>query len=180
MTTTDCIKTRRSVRKFEDREVPRGLITEIIGEAAFAPSWKNTRTPRYTVICDKAVIASIAEEGVHGNAHNAEIINGAPCIIVQSAVNSLAGYEPDGSYSTIKGDGYTMYDAGIAAQTLCLAAHDRGLGTVIMGIIDYDRIAKIISLPENETVVAAIAMGYPAGTPSAPKKFTADEITRFI
>ncbi|MBQ5316314.1 MAG: nitroreductase family protein [Oscillospiraceae bacterium] len=180
MNTIECIKTRRSIRKFEDRPVPRELMTEIISAAAFAPSWKNTRTPRYTVIDDKAVIAKIAAEGVLGNAHNAGIINGTNCFIIQSAVNSLAGYEPDGSYSTVKGDGYTMYDAGIAAQTLCLAAHEKGLGTVIMGIIDYDRIAEIISLPENETVVAAIAIGYPAQSPSAPKKFTADEILRFI
>lgn len=45
-----------------------------------------------------------------------------------------------------------MYDAGISAQTLCLAAKDMGLGTVIMGVFDEDILAKLIGLPEGQTV----------------------------
>ena len=37
MNTIECIKTRRSIRKFEDKKIPRELITEIIEAAAYAP-----------------------------------------------------------------------------------------------------------------------------------------------
>ena len=180
MDALECIKTRRTVRKFKDEAIPQETLRELISAASFSPAWKNTRVARYTVITDRAAIARIAAQGVLGNAHNAGIINGAHCLIVQSAVNKLAGYEKDVTPSTVKGDGYTMYDCGISAQSLSLAAHALGLGSVIMGIIDYDTIASIIALPEDETVTAAIAVGYPESIPACPPKYTVDEMARFI
>ena len=91
-----------------------------------------------------------------------------------------AEYERDGSFSTSQGSGWEMYDSGIAAQTFSLAAHDAGLGSVIMGIIDDKKIAEIIDLPDTERVTAAIAVGYPAEEPKCPPKKSAEEITRFI
>ena len=38
-----CIETRRSIRKFKDTPVSHELIEEVIKEASFAPSWKNTQ-----------------------------------------------------------------------------------------------------------------------------------------
>lgn len=35
-----------------------------------------------------------------------------------------------------------MFDAGIATQTLCLAAHSKGLGTVILGIYDEEKLHR--------------------------------------
>lgn len=180
METIDCIKTRRSIRKFEDREIPRETILEIISAAAYAPSWKNSRTPRYTVVTDRAVIEDIAETAVLGSEHNRGIMGGCRCLIVQSAVTKRAGYERDGSFTTDKGDSWEMYDGGIAAQTLCLAAHDRGIGSVIMGIIDDKQLEEMLSVPENERVLAVIAIGYGAESPQCPPKYGAEEITRFV
>lgn len=180
METFECIKTRRSIRKFEDRQIPRETVLEIISAAAYAPSWKNSRTPRYTVVTDSAVIGEIAEKAVLGSEHNRGILKGCPCVIVQSAVTKRAGYERDGSFSTDKGDSWEMYDGGIAAQTLCLAAHDKGLGSVIMGIIDDRKLEEMLSVPENERVLAVIALGYGAESPQCPPKYSAEEITRFI
>ncbi len=38
-----------------------------------------------------------------------------------------------------------MFDVGVASQTLCLAAHEAGLGTVIMGIWDEDGITDLFT-----------------------------------
>ena len=46
METIQCIKERRSIRKFQDRKVPHEVINEIIEAAAYAPSWKNTQVTR--------------------------------------------------------------------------------------------------------------------------------------
>ncbi len=78
------------------------------------------------------------------------------------------------------GDEWEMYDAGIAAQTFCLAAHNYGIGCVIMGIVDGKKLSEILSLPENERTAAVIAMGHPAEEPKCPRKKTAEEISRFF
>ena len=53
MEVLDCIKTRRSVRKFKEDAVPHELIAEVVSAAAWAPSWKNTQTARYIVLENK-------------------------------------------------------------------------------------------------------------------------------
>lgn len=180
METIECIKTRRSVRKFTDRPVTKEVLTDIISAAAMSPSWKNTQTSRWNIITDRKLIEEIAADAVLGFDKNAKTIGRCTCLAVQSAVTGLAGYEPDGSFTTDKKDGWEMYDAGIAAQTFCLAAHNFGVGSVIMGIIDDIKLAELLHIPENERIIAAIALGYPEFEPKMPPKKTAEEIARFF
>ena len=87
--------------------------------------------------------------------------------------------EKDGSCSTSKGESWLMFDAGAAAQTFCLAAWEHGVGSVIMGIFDPDQVAALLHIPENETVVALIPIGYPAEEPNAPKRKPVEELLHF-
>ncbi|MBQ1741404.1 MAG: nitroreductase family protein, partial [Erysipelotrichaceae bacterium] len=86
----------------------------------------------------------------------------------------------DGSFTTSKEDRWEMFDAGIASQTFCLAAHDMGVGSVILGIFDEEKVAKSISLPEGEKVAALIPIGYPDQECVAPKRKTTDELMRVM
>ena len=52
MNAIDCIKTRRSIRKFEDRPVRKDLIEDLVVTASYAPTWKNTQTTRYIAVTD--------------------------------------------------------------------------------------------------------------------------------
>ena len=61
MNTTECIMTRRSVRKFTEQPVPHGVLEDIIAAAAYAPSWKNTQISRYIAIEGREAIAEIAD-----------------------------------------------------------------------------------------------------------------------
>lgn len=161
METLECIKTRRSVRKFEDREVPAEVIRQIAEAAVMAPSWKNTQVVRWNIVKDPAKKQEIAESAVLGFAYNTKTIDRAPVIAVQSVVTGISGMEKDGTATTDHGENWEMYDAGLAAENFCLAAHDLGVGTVIMGIIDDVKAREILDLPEKEMVTAVIAMGYP-------------------
>ena len=170
------IKTRRSIRAFKDIPVSADVIANIVDTAAFAPSWKNSQTTRYTAILDKSIKDKLASDCMLGFEYNTGTANGAPAMIVISTVNGRSGYERDGSFTTDKGTHWQSFDAGIATQTLCLAAHDAGLGTVIMGIFDANKVAELISLPSGQSVSALVAIGYPAETPDAPKRKTSADL----
>ncbi len=180
MEAIQCINTRRSIRKYTDKIISRDTLNDIIAAAAMSPSWKNSQTCRWNMVTDPELIAEISRSAVMSFSKNGNTIAGCTCIAVQSCVKGLAGYEPDGSFTTDKGDGWEMYDAGIAGQTFCLAAHNYGVGTVIMGIIDDKRLAELFNIPENERVIAAIAMGYPEGEAKMPPKKSVEEISRFF
>ena len=174
------IRTRRSVRRFTGEKVSRETIETIIDAARFAPTWKNSQTPGYVVVESRDIIEKIADEGVMGREHNAGIIKGAAALVVLTSVKGICGYEPDGSFTTSKGGEWQMFDAGIAAQTFCLAAHNYGVGSVIMGIFDEREVARIIGLDDSRVVSALIAIGYPAQEPNAPKRKDVEEYVSYI
>ena len=178
MQTKDCILTRRSVRKFLDKPVDREMLEQVIATAAYAPSWKNTQISRYIAIEDRATLDTICRDFLPG--HNAGIVSGAPLLIAQTFVKNRCGYERDGSYTTERKDGWQYYDCGIAAQTFCLAAHDAGLGTVIMGIFPHKELGAFLNVPEDQELMALIAVGYPAEEPVAPRRKDVETLLRRI
>lgn len=50
MEALECIKTRRSIRKFTEQPVTEDEVRQVVEAAAFAPSWKNTQIARYIVV----------------------------------------------------------------------------------------------------------------------------------
>ena len=119
-----------------------------------------------------------SNEFVHeGNKNN---IQGAPVLMVELTVNKRAGYERDGSYSTSKKDHWQSFDAGMAAQVFCLAAHEKGLGTVVMGIYDEEKVKEVLGIGEDKSVSALIALGYPADAPAAPKRKEVADLLTFM
>lgn len=168
----ECIKNRRSVRKYAEREIENEVLAQIVDLARFSPSWKNTQAIRYHVVKNPSLKEEIAQNCVMGFVFNAKTISRCKALVIVSAVKGLSGCEEDGSYSTSQRDGWEMFDAGIAAQTFCLAAYDKGIGSVILGIFDEEKIHARAHLPENERVTSLIALGYPldAGKSAPPRK----------
>ena len=156
------LKTRRSVRRFQDMPVSRELISEVVATAQFAPTWKNTQTARYTYIDDPALKARIAEEATVNFAKNKDTITSAAGVMVVTSVHGIAGFNEDGSYSSDKGEHWESFDAGIATQTLSLALHEAGLGSVIMGLFDSKKVMELANIPEGQVVACIMAVGYPA------------------
>lgn len=70
---------------------------------------------------------------------------------------------------------YQMLDIGLIAQTICLVAHDKGLGTCLMAAAARfsAEIRKIAAIPDDKKIIVGIALGYP--DPSFPlNKFERD------
>ncbi len=180
METIKCIETRRSIRKFKEEQVSHGVMQEIVSAASFAPSWKNTQVTRYVVVENADIKAKIADEATLGFAHNGEIIKGCAALVVVNMVHGRSGFERDGSYTTSKEDRWEVFDAGLATQTFCLAAHDKGVGAVILGIFDEAKVAKIVGIEDGQKVAALVAVGYADEEPTAPKRKSVDELVKFV
>ena len=171
-----CIETRRSVRRFREDPVPQETLRELIRLASYAPSWKNSQTVRWLPVTDRALLQRLAAGPALGHPGNQGILESCPLLLIETCISGRSGFERDGSYSTPKGDRWEMFDAGVAAQTLCLAAHDMSLGTVIMGAIDTVAVAETVGLDSTRTVSCMIAVGYPDQQPLMPKRKTVDEL----
>ena len=177
MNTIECINTRRSIRRFTEEPVAHEVIQKIIEAASMAPSWKNTQITRYTVVESKELKDKIAAEATIP--FNADTINSAAAVVAVSVVKNRCGYERDGSFSTVKKDSWQMFDAGVAVQTFCLAAHEYGIGSVVMGIFDYDKVAELVEMPDTQEMVALIAIGHGAESPEAPKRKTVEDLLTY-
>ncbi len=176
MNATECMKTRRSIRSFNGKPVEKDVLENIVAIAAYAPSWKNSQTTRYIAVLDGELKSKLANECMLGFEYNKNTANNAPAMVVVTTVNSRSGYERDGSFTTSKGTHWQSFDAGIATQTFCLAAHEAGLGSVIMGIFDETKVAELVGVPEGQSVSALVAIGYTDTTPEAPKRKSAEEL----
>lgn len=179
MQTLDAIKTRRTIRKFTEEPVSHEVIEKIVEASAYTPSWKNTQTARYIIIEETALKDRIAREAVMGFEWNTGIILGAPVLVVLASVPGKSGYEKDGAYSTSKKDKWEMFDAGIAAQTFQLAAHECGIGSVVMGIFDEVKVKELLCLDDTLNVSALIAIGHPAIQPTAPARKPVQELIQY-
>ncbi len=178
MTVQECIKGRRSIRKFKPDKIEHELLSEIVEAASFAPSWKNTQITRYIAV-EGELKDKIAAEGTTPFPGNGAIIANAPVLIAVTVIKNRCGYERDGSFTTPRKDTWQMFDAGIASQTFCLAAYDKGVGSVILGIFDQAKIESLLQIPEDRELVALIPIGYPEEAPIAPKRKPVEDLLSF-
>lgn len=177
MNALSCIKGRRSIRKYKKGRVDHTTLESIISAASYSPSWKNTQITRYIAIEDISIIKKIADNFTPD--FNSNIVKQVSTLIAVTFIKGRSGFERDGSFSTKKGDRWQMFDVGAACQTFCLAAHEAGLGTVIMGIWDEDGITELLDIPEGQELAALIAIGYPDIAPEAPKRKSVEDLLTY-
>ena len=169
----ECVSGRRSIRKYLDKEVSMDMIKEMINAAIMAPSWKNSQVTRYYISADKETTKDFLPCLPEFNQKN---IQDAPVVIVSTVVKNISGFDRDGGYSTHLKDGWQYFDCGLEVENLCLKAYDLGLGTLIMGIYDADKVREFFNIPPTEEITAVIGVGYPDVKPEMPKRKTFDNI----
>ena len=171
------IKNRRSIRKFDKTKmVSKEQVEQVIQAAVYAPTWKNSQTARYYCAVDEKSINKVAN-CLQGT--NKEKSEGA-ALIVTTFVHNRSGFDRDGNPDNECGNGWGYYDLGLASENLVLKAHELGLGTLIMGIRDGEALRNVLSVPEEETVVAVIAIGYPDVDPEMPKRKATEDVITWI
>lgn len=158
----DAIMKRRSVRKFTDDMVTDDELRQIFEAVRWSPSWANTQPWEFIVVRDKSLIEKITGTYVEKNPA-AKCSRTASALIVACAKTGISGCYGGKEVTAIKN--WEMFDLGIAVQTLCLKAHELGLGTVVVGYMDHEVCKKLLTVPEDRKVVAVIPIGRPATPP---------------
>ena len=173
----EVIATRRSVRDYDSsKTVTEAQVREIISAAQDAPSWANTQTSRYYVAISPDKADAVRE--VIGE-RNKKVTAGAPVFMVSTYVRGLSGFFNGNIFNEI-GDGWGAFDNGLSISYLVLKARSMGLDTLIMGMRDSDELRVLFGIPDNETVMAVIALGHRASDPVKPVRKPLDEIAKFF
>jgi nitroreductase len=170
----DAVKGRRSIRKYKPDPVPEEGLRKVMNAVRWAPSWANTQCWEVVVVREPGVKSELASCLSKGNPASSSMTD-APLILVLCGIRGISGYYK-GEPKTERGDWLT-FDAGLAMQNLCLAAHAIGLGTVIVGNFNHRKVAEILGVPQTSEVVALTPLGYPATEGSTPKR---KEIPEFV
>jgi len=107
------VKSRRSIRKYEDRDVSDATLAEIFEAVRWSPSWANTQCWEIVVVRDPATRAKLQETiGPKNPATRA--IRAAPVLIALCGRLNRSGFYKD-AVTTKFGDWY-MFDLGIAPR----------------------------------------------------------------
>ena len=179
MTAQECILGRRSIRKFKSEPVSHELLAQIVETASYAPSWKHTQITRYIAV-EGALKDKVASEATTCFPNNGAIIKNAPMLIAVTVIKNRSGFERDGSYTTFRKDAWQMFDAGVASQTFCLAAYEKGIGSVILGIFDQDKASELLNVPDDRDLIALIPIGYPDEEPAAPRRKPVEDLLSYL
>jgi nitroreductase len=172
----EAIKERRSIRSYKQDQIKEETISLLLEAIKWSPSWANTQCWEVILVRDPEIKKELQQTLPKGNPARDAILK-APVLFVMCAQLKKAGYYK-GSAPTKFGDWF-MFDLGIATQSLCLAAHSLGLGSVIVGLFDHDKAKQILRVPEGYEVVAIVPVGYPEKIPSAPKRRETKEFVHY-
>jgi len=175
---SELLKKRRSVRDYEDKEVPLDILIEIINESCLAPSSSNRQPWRFIIVTNREIIRRISEEskrnlldemernpGFMSSEYEAMLRNqnfnvfyNAPCLVFIVGPKKLRSIE---------------VDCALAASYFMFSACAKGLATCWIGLgrfISDRELLELIGLPEGDRIVAPIIIGYPKEIPDVPDR----------
>jgi len=168
------LKGRRSIRNYQDQAVPEEVLNLILEAVQWSPSWANTQCWEVVVVKDPEIKRRLQETLSQGNPATRAMVE-APAVLVLCGKQGISGFYK-GQGTTKLGDWF-MFDLGLATQSLCLAAWNLGLGTVVVGLFDHNLAAAVLGVPEGYELVAMLPLGYPAKHPAAPRRRAISEFT---
>ena len=167
MKVSDAIRTKRAVRKFQDKPLPEDVIRAILNAGRRSQSSKNEQAWQFIAIQDKSVLKALSECGQWAG-HLAGAALGV----------AILTPEPTAKFQT-------MFDAGQAAAFMQLAAWELGVGSVPASIYDFEKAREILGFPSEWHLRIALSFGYPleedklSATPKKGGRVSLDEIVHW-
>jgi len=174
----DFLNSRKTIRKYQPKDVDDKLITELL-EAAFRASTTGNMQ-LYSVVITRD---EKQKERLSPTHFNQPTFKNAPVSLTFCADfnrfnkwceqrNAQPGYDNFLSFLT------AAIDTLLVAQTFCIAAESKGLGICYLGTVTYNakKIAEILNLPKFVIPVATIALGYPDENPVQTDRLPVEEL----
>ena len=164
MDVLEAIRTRRSIRQYQDKAVPQEIVQRVLAAAMSAPSACNAQPWQFIVIRDRKLLSEVPRLNSH-----AAMAAHAPLAILVC-----------GDLRLEISAGYWVVDCAAAVQNLLLAAHALGLGAVWTGVYpQQDRIEgfrRLLNLPQQVIPHSLIPLGYPAETAAHEDRYRPDRV----
>jgi len=144
----ELIKTRRSIRKFTEKNIDDEMINKIIEAGTWAPSGLNNQPWRFAVIKDAELKQEIATL-----THYSKVVLSAN-VLIAVFLDTASSYDRTKDVQAV----------GACIQNMLLFIHSVGLGAVWLGEILKNResVLSIVDGPKDFELMAVIALGYPA------------------
>lgn len=162
------IANRLSVRKYQDRPVPKEAVEIILKAAMAAPSAKNVQPWRFAVINRREILDQLADALQFG-----KMLRHAPLAIAVIA-------DMEESEEGTPGFDYWKQDCAAATMNLLLAVEALDLGAVWLGVTPVPErivsVRRILTLPETRTPFCIVSIGYPEGDDAPKDKFDAEKV----
>jgi len=172
----DHLKARRTVRSFRPDPIPKGVLGSIFEAAMWAPSHANAQPWELVVVGPEArgrllkLFQAKAEELLADpnlpapKRRNVTLLKedfgGAPFMV------AVVSRPPGDDLERVE----HPLSAATAVQNMCLAAWDAGVGAVWLSLGVAPPVRPILGVEEGASVVALLAMGYPAEVPPPPPR----------
>ena len=172
---------RRSIRKYTDKPVSQELLDKILLAGSRASTTGNMQVYSIIVTRDHEMKRRLAP------AHfNQPMVTEAPVVLTFCADfnrfnrwcrqrDAEPGYDNFLSFMT------AAIDALLAAQTICNAAEEEGLGICYLGTATYnaDKIIGVLELPKGVVPVATVTLGWPAVVPDQPDRLPLEAVVHY-
>jgi nitroreductase len=139
------IERRRSIRRYQGRDIPEKDLMEVLEAARLSPSGANRQPWQMIIVRDKE-----RKKGLVPLCKNQEFIGDCSAFIVGLD-------DPEQKWARM--------DLAIAFDHISLAAVEKGLGTCWIGAFDPEAVGKYLMVPEPLVVTACMTLGYPAEEP---------------
>ena len=158
------LKDRRTIRNFEDKEIPDDAIKMILEAGRWSPSASNRQPWEFIVIKNKELLKKLWDT----KAVFSPSFQTAPlAIVIVGKINESPNW-----YET---------DLVLASMNIMLMAWALKLGTCWIGSMNRKKSKKILNLEENDFILTILPIGYiKDGIPNPPPRKELSQITREI
>ena len=161
MSVLDVILNRRSIRKYDDKDIPQDVLETIMEAGRQSPSAANRQPYHFIVVTNSEI-----KKDLPGLV--SRFIKNAPVVIVGCA-NPKA-------LLTAK---WASVDTTIALENMVLAASSLGIGSCWIGAFNEQKVKDKLQIPESWKIVALLSLGYPAENPGPRKKKERSDLFSF-
>ena len=143
MNVSEAIRTKRAIRKFQDRPLPDKVIHAILNAGRRSQSSKNEQAWHFIAIRDKSILEALSKCGTYAG----HLAGAAMAVAILTP-------EPTAKFQT-------MFDAGQCAAFMQLAAWELGVGSVPASIYEAEKARQILEFPPEWHLRIALSFGYP-------------------